>query len=46
MVFVVHIQIAIDEDQFRAESKKLAIHLADPEVEVKFRQLVKSIVEK
>ncbi|KAH7671411.1 DNA polymerase epsilon subunit 1 protein [Dioscorea alata] len=27
------IEVAIDEDQFRAESKKLAIHLADPEVE-------------
>ncbi|CAH9070869.1 unnamed protein product [Cuscuta europaea] len=27
------IEVIIDEDQFRAESKKLAAHLADPEVE-------------
>ncbi|XP_058215283.1 DNA polymerase epsilon catalytic subunit A-like isoform X2 [Rhododendron vialii] len=27
------IEVNIDEDQFRAESKKLAAHLADPEVE-------------
>ncbi|KAJ0973453.1 hypothetical protein J5N97_021412 [Dioscorea zingiberensis] len=27
------IEVAIYEDQFRAESKKLAVHLADPEVE-------------
>ncbi|KAF9594988.1 hypothetical protein IFM89_035761 [Coptis chinensis] len=27
------IEVVIDEDQFRAESKKLAAHLADPEVE-------------
>ncbi|GER25550.1 DNA polymerase [Striga asiatica] len=27
------IEVTIDEDQFRAESKKLAAHLADPEVE-------------
>ncbi|XP_075520013.1 DNA polymerase epsilon catalytic subunit A-like isoform X2 [Primulina tabacum] len=27
------IEVKIDEDQFRAESKKLAAHLADPEVE-------------
>ncbi|KAA8544223.1 hypothetical protein F0562_022235 [Nyssa sinensis] len=27
------IEVLIDEDQFRAESKKLAAHLADPEVE-------------
>lgn len=28
-------QVDIEEDQFRAESKKLAVHLADPEVEVR-----------
>ncbi|KAJ0973454.1 hypothetical protein J5N97_021413 [Dioscorea zingiberensis] len=28
------IEVTIDEDEFRAESKKLAVHLADPEVEV------------
>ncbi|KAE9461327.1 hypothetical protein C3L33_06754, partial [Rhododendron williamsianum] len=28
------IVVNIDEDQFRAESKKLAAHLADPEVEI------------
>ncbi|KAK6138431.1 hypothetical protein DH2020_027841 [Rehmannia glutinosa] len=28
-----HWQVTIDEDQFRSESKKLAAHLADPEVE-------------
>ncbi|KAL6990652.1 DNA polymerase epsilon catalytic subunit B [Sarracenia purpurea var. burkii] len=28
------IEVIIDEDQFREESKKLAAHLADPEVEV------------
>lgn len=28
------LQIIIDEDQFRGESRKLAAHLADPEVEV------------
>ncbi|KAK1323653.1 DNA polymerase epsilon catalytic subunit A [Acorus calamus] len=28
-----HWQVIIDEDQFRAESRKLAAHLADPEVE-------------
>ncbi|KAK6138450.1 hypothetical protein DH2020_027825 [Rehmannia glutinosa] len=27
------IEVTIDEDQFRSESKKLAAHLADPEVE-------------
>ena len=29
-------KVSIGEDQFRAESRKLAIHLADPEVEVFF----------
>lgn len=28
-------KVVISEEQFRAESKKLAAHLADPEVEVK-----------
>ncbi|KAK1275110.1 DNA polymerase epsilon catalytic subunit A [Acorus gramineus] len=38
------IEVIIDEDQFRAESRKLAAHLADPEVENK--ELSPSILEK
>ncbi|KAL5974610.1 DNA polymerase epsilon catalytic subunit A [Asimina triloba] len=30
------IEVITDEEQFRAESRKLAAHLADPEVEVKY----------
>lgn len=33
------LQVVISEDQFRDESKKLAAHLADPEVEVKITSL-------
>lgn len=32
-----------DEYQFKAESRKLAAHLADPEVEVQFLNLFKDI---
>lgn len=33
-LFYCYIKVSIGEDQFRTESRKLAIHLSDPEVEV------------
>lgn len=33
--YSISMQVEIEEDQFRTESKKLAVHLADPEVEVR-----------